>query len=249
MTYSRLSPSTLNEISELLKNSRRSLGDIYRYYSHGLSASEIAEEKGFSDPRKIEDSLEALRILFGRKELPKRGSGRQKALSEAESFLQSNTILSPELVEHFNRILLLGKRTNTRKTAPSEPVFERVLPNRRPDGADGRQAGVYLLTRQEYLIDFESGKSKKLLVKLGYSESIWERIASAQTWDPEPLVLLRVYLTENPKPIETKFHVVLDTLNQQYKIGGGSEWFATDLLLVDSIANALGLSDCSTEEN
>ncbi len=246
--HSRLTASALNELTTLLTNSRRHLGEIYRSYSHGLTAAEIAEEKGLADPRKIEDSMNALLVLFGRKPLPKRAAGRQKALSEAEHWLNSNTAISQELEEHFNKILFLGKRTNTRKTYAPEPVIERIIPKRRPNGADGREAGVYILTRREYLADFEAGRSKKLLVKLGYSDSVWERISSAQTWDPEPLAILRVYLVENPKPVEVKFHVVLDTLNQQYKLGGGSEWFATELPLIDAIAKALELKDCSEDE-
>jgi len=246
--HSRLTASALNELTALLRDSRRHLGEIYRSYSHGLSPSEIAEEKGLSDPRKIEDSMNALLVLFGRKPLPKRAAGRQKALSEAEYWLNSNTVISQELEEHFNKLLFLGKRTNTRKHYEPEPVLERIIPKRRPDGSDGRQAGVYILTRREYLADFEAGRSKKLLIKLGYSDSVWERIGSAQTWDPEPLAILRVYLVENPKPVEVKFHVILDTLDQQYKLGGGTEWFATDLSLIDSIAKALELKDCSQDE-
>lgn len=246
--HSRLTSAALNELTELLRHSRRQLGEIYREYSHGLSAEEIAEEKGYSDPRKIEDSMAALMILFGRKPLPKRGLGRQKALNESEHWLNSNTAISSELEDHFNSLLFKGKRTNKRKGYEPEPVLNRVIPKRRPNGSDGRQAGIYVLTRREYLSDFESGRAKRLLLKIGYSDSVWERIASAQTWDPEPLALLRVYLTEEPKILETKFHVVLDTLDQQYKLGGGIEWFATDLKLIDAIADALQLRDCSQDE-
>lgn len=246
--YSRLTASALNELTNLLRHSRRNLGDIYRSYSVGMKPHEISEEKGYSDPRRVDDSMAALMILFGRKQLPKRGSGRAKALSEAEYWLNSNSALSQELEDHLNAILFQGKRTNTRKVAAPEPVLERTIPKRRRNGADGRQAGIYVLTRQEYLADFNAGRAKRLVMKIGYSDSVWERISSAQTWDPEPLALLRVFLTDEPKILETKFHIVLDTLDQQYKLGGGIEWFATDLKLIDAIAEALSLRDCSKDE-
>lgn len=246
--YSRLTASALNELTDLLRHSRRALGEIYRSYSVGMKPREIAEEKGLADPRSVEDSMAALMILFGRKTLPKRGNGRAKALSEAQHWLTSNNVLSRELEDHLSSLLFQGKRTNTRKVAPPEPVLERSIPKRRKNGSDGRQAGIYVLTRQEYLADFNSGRAKRLVMKIGYSDSVWERISSAQTWDPEPLALLRVFLTEEPKYLETKFHVVLDTLDQQYKLGGGIEWFATDLKLIDAIASALGLRDCSKDE-
>lgn len=246
--YSRLTAAALNELTGLLRHSRRNLGEIYRAYSVGMKPNEIAEEKGYSDPRRVEDSMSALLILFGRKSLPKRGNGRAKALAEADYWLNSNTALSTELEEHFNSLLFQGKRSNTRKVPTPEPVLDRVIPKRRPNGADGRQAGIYVLTRQEYLAEYNAGRSKRLVMKIGYSESVWERIQSAQTWDPEPLALLRVFLTDEPKFLETKFHVVLDTLDQQHKLGGGIEWFATSLNLIDAIAEALELRDCSKDE-
>ena len=245
--YSKLTPQALNEITELLRHSRRALGDIFRLYSHGLSPREIAEEKGDQNPKRVEESLAALLVLFGRKELAPRGQGRQKVLNEAEHWLNSNLTISKEVEDHLNRLLYIGKRTNQRKTYVPEPVLRRELAKRRAAGFNGAQAGIYILTRADYLNDFELGKSKKLLMKIGYSASVWERITGAQTWDPEPLEILRVFLTEEPRLLETKFHVVLDTLEQNYKQGGGTEWFATDLKLIDAIGDSLGLRDCSSD--
>lgn len=245
-----LTPGALSELSDLLRTSRRRLAEVYRDHSHGLTAEEIAESKGHDDPRRILECLSALRIIFGRQALPKRGDGRQMAISEADHWLNADVILSPELQDHLNKILVLGKRTNQRNKrvyTPPEPVLESIKPRkRRPNGADGRQAGIYVLTRHEFWKDFENGGP--LLIKIGYSETVWERIQSAQTWDPEPVKLLRVYLVDNPKIIETKFHVVLDTLGQRHNAGGGIEWFSTNLELIDSIASTLNLRDCSGDQ-
>jgi len=244
-----LTPAALAELGELLKLSRRKLAEIYREYSHGMTAEEIAESRGYPDPRRVLDYLSALRILFGRQPLPKRGEGRQIVIAEADHWLNADVLLSDELVQHFNKILFEAKRTNQRAATgyvPPEPVSERVKPRRkRPNGADGRQAGIYVLTRKEF---FEKASDDgRFLLKIGYSDTVWERIASAQTWDPEPLLLLRVYLVENPKEVETKFHIVLDTLNQRVEAGGGVEWFDTKMTLIDSIAESLDLRDCSRD--
>lgn len=245
-----LTPAALAELSDLFRMSRRKLAEIYREYSHGLTPEEIAEMKGYADPRKVNECLSALRVLFGRQALSKRGDGRQLVLSEAEHWLKADVILSDELQSHFNKLLHTGKRTNQRisdKYSPPEPVLEKIKPRkRRPNGSDGRQAGIYILTRKEFLDSHENGGP--LLIKIGYSDTVWERIGNAQTWDPEPIALLRVYLVENPKEIEMKFHVVLDTLGQRHDAGGGVEWFATNLQLIDSIAATLNLRDCSVDE-
>lgn len=246
---STLTASAMDELADLLKLSRRNIAEIYREYRLGSQASEIAEARGHDDPRKIEDTLAALRILFGRQPLPKKGDGRQLAINESAHWLNSDVALSEELHEHLNKILIVAKRTNlrTKEYEPPSPVSHREGPRkRRPNGADGRQAGVYVITRKAYLQ--ERIGQPKMLIKIGYSDSVWERIDSAQTWDPEPLEILRVFLVENPKPVEMKFHIILDALNQQYQAGGGIEWFDTSMELIDSIAATLGLRDCSKDE-
>lgn len=247
---STLTASAMDELADLLKLSRRSVAEIYREYRLGSTSSEMAEARGHDDPRKVEETLAALRILFGRQPLPKKGDGRQLAINEAAHWLNADVELSEELQEHLNKILVLAKRTNlrTKEYEPPEPVINREGPRkRRPNGADGRQAGVYVITRKAYF-DERVGQPKMLL-KIGYSDSVWERIASAQTWDPEPLEILRVFLVENPKPVELKFHVILDALEQQYQAGGGVEWFDTSLDLIDAIADSLSLRDCSKDES
>lgn len=244
-----LTPGALAEISDLLRTSRRKIAEIYREHSHGLSAEEIANGRGDKDPRKVLDALSALRVIFGRDSLPKRGEGRQLAIAEAQYWVNADVLLSDELRSHFNKILYVAKRTNTRNVdsyTPPEPVLEN-LPIRKKRGkfADGRQPGVYILTRKSYAENpLEDGS---LLVKIGYSETVWERVENAQTWDPEPIALLRVYLTERPKEIEAKFHIVLDTLNLRHDGGGGSEWFTAKLELLDAIAATLSLRDCAAD--
>jgi len=245
---STLTASAMNELADFFKLDRRQIAEVYREYRLGSKAEEIAEARGHDDPRKVEDFLGALRILFGRQVLPKKGGGRQIAVNEAFHWLNSDAELSEELQDHLNHILILAKRTNmrTRDYQAPDPVKHREGPRkRRPNGADGRQAGVYVITRQAY-VDEREGQ-ENVLLKIGYSDSVWERIDSARTWFPEPLVILRVFLVDDPKPMEMKFHVVLDALQQQYQAGGGIEWFDTSLELIDAIAASQGLRDCSKD--
>lgn len=245
---STLTALAMDELADLLKLSRRKLADIYREYRLGSNASEIAHARGLDDPRAIEETLSALRILFGRQSLPKRAGGRQQALNEAEYWLNSEIELSDELYEHFYRLLVLGKRTNQRQLsyeAPTPPKERAITRKRRKDGADGRQAGIYVITRKDYLDNPD--EQGRILLKIGYSHSVWERIDSAQTWFPEPLEILRVYLHEDPQPIEKRFHIALDAFDLGVKEGGGIEWFNASLELIDSLANAVNLRDCSKD--
>lgn len=245
---STLTASAMDELADLLKLSRRNIAEVYREYRLGSTSSEIAEARGNPDPRKAEEMLSALRILFGRQSLPKRGEGRQLAINESSHWLNSDVMLSDELQDHLNKILVLAKRTNLRVTnydAP-EPILNREGPRkRRPDGADGRQAGVYVITSQAY-ID-EGNIDGSLMFKVGYSDSVWERIDSSRAWFYDEVVILRVFPVENPKPVELKFHIVLDALGLNVSENGGTEWFKASLELVDSIAAALNLRDCSKD--
>lgn len=245
---STLTASAMDELADLLKLSRRSIAEIYREYRLGSTASEIAESRGHPDPRRVEENLSALRILFGRQSLPKKGEGRQLAINESSHWLDSDVALSEELQDHLNKILILAKRTNirTKDYSVPEPALRREGPGkRRPNGADGRQAGVYVITRQAF---FDEGKDRpSMLLKVGYSDSVWERIDSAQTWFPDSVVILRVFPADEPKPIEMKFQIVLDALGLNVRENGGTEWFDTSLELIDSIASALNLKDCSKD--
>lgn len=245
---STLTASAMDELADLFKLSRRTVAEVYREYRLGSNASEIAEARGYSDPRRIDDVLSSLRILFGRQSLPKRGEGRQLAINEASHWLNADVALSEELQEHLNRILLLAKRTNarTKEYEPPAPVLQRAEPKkRRPNGADGHQSGVYVITRKAYAD--EAGETDPILFKIGYSNSVWERIDSAQTWFHDEVVILRVYLVEDPKPMELKFQVILDLLELNVQENGGTEWFKADLQLIDSIASTLKLRDCSKD--
>lgn len=238
----------MNELADLMKLDRRQIASVYREYSLGSRAEEIAESQGHDDPRRVEEMISGLRILFGRQALPKKSGGRQTAVNEASHWLNAEVELSDELQDHLNRILVLAKRTNLRAKGYESPppVLERSGPRkRRPNGADGRMAGVYVITRQEYFDQAQD--SSKMMMKIGYSDTVWERIDSARTWFPDPLVTLRVFLADDPKPIEARFHIVLDALGLNIKANGGVEWFEASLDLIDAIADSLGLRDCSKD--
>lgn len=244
--HSVLTDDAIKEIATLLKSSRRRLSDFYRKYDSGLSLEEIAKLEGDFDLKRVKSSLSTLRIIFGRDPLPKRGSGRQQAVYEADFWLKSDTILSDEVTAYFETILVQAERTNTRRKDiydPPLPPTRFTLKDRPKDGDD--YSAVYVLTRKSFLRDAEG--NKKVKVKIGWSHKVWDRIASAQTWDPEPLNILRVFPCINPNIVESKMHIVLDTLNLGISQGGGIEWFEASLDLIDEIADALDLSNSLVE--
>lgn len=238
---STLTRPALKELEELLKNSRRFLSEVYREYRVGSTLEEIAEARG-KRPREIEELFSALRILFGRKALPRAGDGRQQAIYEADYFLRSDEELSPELEDHFRKILHKAEGTNLRRsggytppTPPEKRVTREELRRR-----EHRESAVYVLTRKSYL-HLSKITAGPLLLKIGWSDSVRERLSSAQTWDPDPIEVLRVFPCEHPHRVETKLHIVLDTLGLRYDGGGGREWFTVDLDLIDQVAASLGL--------
>lgn len=236
-----LTTPALKELEDLLKNSRRFLSEVYREYRVGSTVEEIAEARK-KTPKEIRDIFSALRILFGRKALPPQGDGRQQAIYEAEYFLNSDLELSTELVDHFEKLLVKAERTNRRTGEfykPPKIPRKRVTREQRRRRQE-RESAVYVVTRKAYLRLAEATGEAPLL-KLGWSDSVWDRLAGLQTWDPEPIEVLRVYPCENPNTVEAKLHIVLDTLGLHYEGGGGREWFTAELELIDAAARALGL--------
>lgn len=210
----------------------------------------MAEQRGHEDLKRVKASLSALRVLFGREPLPRRGSGRQQAINEASSILNSDTYLSPELQEHLERILLKAEKTNARRADGYEPPLppKRSVYQQARDAVskNGDESGIYVLTRQSFK-DLHEATGKPLLVKVGWSNNVWDRISGAQTFDPDGLIVLRIFPCRNPQTLEAKLHICLDTLGLSYDGGGGKEWFNVDLALIDSLAGALGLENDETE--
>lgn len=233
---STLTPPAIAELRELLWSSRRQLSEIYRLWNAGYSIEEIALENGDPDLGRVRNSISSLKVLFGRAPLPKSGHGRQGAINEADSWLKSNFELSHELEEHFRQILKQAGRTNLRENY--------LVPAPAPNRQTITDGGVYVISRATFLQEHQK-TGKGLVVKIGWSTNVWDRLAGAQTWDPEPIEVLRIYPCQSPNVIEAKFHICLDTLKLGFGIaGGGREWFRVkDMDIIDSIAENLELSN------
>lgn len=211
----------------------------------GASVQTMAEQRGHPDLKRVKDSLSALRVLFGREPLPKRGGGRQQAINEAAQWLNSDSYLSPELQQHFEQILVKAEKTNTRRDGyevPRAPQSRSVYQQARDATSVSDETGIYVLTKKSFQ-ELHEATGKPLMVKIGWSNNVWDRISNAQTWDPDPLVVLRIYPCANPNTLEAKIHICLDTLGLGYEGGGGREWFTADPSLIDSLAGALGLEN------
>lgn len=247
-----LTPSALKELESLLSTSRRSTAEIYREWKAGLDPQAMAEARGHEDLKKVKESLSALRVLFGREPLPKRGQGRQQALNEASHWLHSDSYLSAELQEHFESLLHKGEKTNTRRKDLYDPLVPPTSRSVYRQGAEataaGDEPGIYVITRKSFLEESEA-RNQAPLVKIGWSHKVWDRISGAQTWDPDPIVVLRIYPTPTPNVLEARIHICLDTLGLGYEGGGGREWFKASLPLLDELAKSLGLEpqDLSTD--
>jgi hypothetical protein len=230
-----LTPSAIGELEELLWNSRREVSEIYREWKSGLTIQAMAEARNHSDLKKVKNLVHSLKILFGREMLPVRGRGRQQAIYEAAFFLNSDFYLSPELTEHLEKILLKAEKTNVRRNSNYEPpeIPKRsIYTQARSSAVEGDFSAVYVI-----------GSEESELVKIGWSNNVWDRITNAQTWSPEPIKALRIFPCKNPNLYEAKLHIILDTLKLRVDHGGGKEWFVAPLTLIDEIAKALGLEN------
>ena len=240
-----LTPAALRELEELLGSSRRAIAEIYREWKAGMDPQEMALQRGHEDLKRVKAQLAALRILFGREPLPKQGGGRQQAITEASHWLHSDSYLSPELQEHLEHLLRKAEKTNTRRSdlyavpdIPKRSVYQQA----RDATAGGDTTGIYVLTKKSFR-ELSEVTGRPLLVKIGWSNQVWDRISGAQTFEPDPLEVLRIYPCSNPNVLEAKLHICLDTLGLNYEGGGGREWFTADLPLIDSLAAALGLKN------
>lgn len=243
---SLLTPDALKELSRALKSSRRAIAEIYRYSTLGLSANEVSLLVGDTDPRRVNDHLSSLKILFGNEILPKRGQGRQKAITEAERLLSGNLVFSDELASHLETILLRAEKTNTRRAdgyqPPSVPRRSVYQQAREAVAGAGDGSGIYVVSKAGLIEDGQKS-GQPPLVKIGWSNNVWDRLSGLQTWEPEPIEVLRLFPCSNPNTIEAKIHICLDTLGLAYDGGGGKEWFSAPLPLIDAIASSLGLED------
>lgn len=245
-----LTPAAIKELEQLLWNSRRSLSEVYREWRTGASIEEMAIARNHADLKQIKDTMSALRVLFGREQLPNRGKGRQQAIYEAQFWLNSDLYLSAELIEHFEKILVRAEKTNTRRHDRYEPP---IVPKRsvytqarEVQKLEGDVSGIYVISKKSF-VELHEALGRPLLVKIGWSTNVWDRITNAQTWDPDPIEVMRVYPCENPNFIEGKIHIVLDTLGCREDSGGGKEWFNVSMELIDSIAKTLNLEDVANE--
>lgn len=240
-----LTPLTLKELEEILWNSRRSLSSVYREWRVGATVQEMALQRAHEDLKKIKDSISALRVLFGRESLPRQGKGRQQAINEASYILNSDHYLSVELQDHLEKILFKAEKTNIRRNENYEsplPPKRSVYTEARLQSAEGDESGVYIVSKTEF-IEASKLSGATPLIKIGWSNSIWDRLSGLQTWEPDPIEILRIFPCANANTVEAKLHICLDTLGLGYDNGGGKEWFHVELPLIDNIAAALGLEN------
>lgn len=109
--------------------------------------------------------------------------------------------------------------------------------------------GVYVYS-MPVLLDHPMNDEGFVYLKVGHSKRIWDRIVSQlhATTNPEELVLLRIYRSDEMTPLELEgnFHQRLDAAGLQ-RGTGGLEWFITSLEFLDAIGDELGTQRVSTE--
>lgn len=247
----------LDEIRELISTNEGRLGEVYRLTERGLTPEQIATELnvatvGFVYAYRYYTQA----ALIGK---PTTGSAlRRQTVSALNSLLRRGRgVLSPEAlaVLQANKAAVEAAGADVDPTAEAKADIEDKYAAVNTLNALNRVAGIYAFSYGWYLespVDAERGNT---LIKVGLAADVAERIRSyasgVRTHMPEPLVLIRVYPTDDRNLAETEktFHELLDTAGHANprrsgtsKREVGKEWFLTNEDFLDSIAKALKLS-------
>lgn len=162
--------------------------------------------------------------------------------------LLAENAFSPETVEHLERALVLLSENIASESSAVADETEAEETSRRYEQAD--LTGVYVYSLPTFLRVEQMTDPARYWFKVGMTEtSSFRRVReqARQTGLPEDPVIYRVYQhpVKSPRELETDFHNVLIAAGHDRSEGraAGTEWFQTNLDLLDALADALG---CTT---
>ncbi len=230
------------EVSALLATDETWLGDIYRSYSEGKTAIQIAEEFSVT-PSPVYSYFRTIEALLDGTSTapPTVASGWAGRI---RGWLK-NKPLSPELREALTRQEQLLSEASSDPAATKAESEEAVTKSKAAEAEN--VPGVYVYTLPHYVRYPFDPKTGRTLLKVGHSSTSAHFRASAQarsTELPEDPWLLRIYPAESSAEAEKKFHAFLKAADHNGVKGNrtGAEWFLTSLKFLDHIAKSLDLT-------
>lgn len=237
-------PSVREELTELLQDDERLLGEVFRHLKAGKSAKEIAEEMDYPTPTYVYlYRRQIVALLDG--ELPTAPSLASQVARKLSAIVKWKT-LSTEARAHLQ---LLLEHLEQQATDEQSIEAEDSQAHRQTATAELRQeAGIYVYALPHYLRHPVEPATGRTLMKVGHSGSdIIARFRSQArtTALPEAPVLLRIYHADERESIalEREFHSLLDAADhvRSSSKSAGREWFVTSVKFLDQIAKSLKL--------
>ena len=242
----RIPPSAevREELTQLLQDDERLLGEVYRHLREGKTAKEIAEQMDYPTPTYVYlYRRQIVALLDG--ELPAAPSLASQVARKLSAIVKWKD-LSPSAREHLEQLLSrLERQANDEQSIEAEDSEARHQTAR----AESRQeVGIYVYALPHYLRHPVEPASGRTLMKVGHSGAdIISRFRSQArtTALPEAPVLLRIYHADERESIalEREFHSLLDAADhvRSSTKSAGREWFVTHLKYLDQIAKSLKL--------
>lgn len=238
------SPEVREELTQLLQDDERLLGEVYRHLRDGKSAKEISEQMDYPTPTYVYlYRRQIVALLDG--ELPTAPSLASQVSRKLSAIVKWKE-LSPAARDHLQQLLSrLDQQANDEQSIEAEDSEAR----QKTATAELRQdVGIYVYALPHYLRHPVDPASGRTLMKVGHSGSdIVSRFRSQArtTALPEAPVLLRIYQADERESLvlEREFHSLLDAADhiRSSSKSAGREWFVTHVKFLDQIAKSLKL--------
>jgi hypothetical protein len=230
------------EVEAILDADTTNLGLTWRtVFVDGMSASRLGKKLGRSHSFVSRERALVFALRDG--EIPTGTATCRAAAGRIGVWLRSAALeLSPQLRDDLAET---KKRLLDRAEELNPSLNEDDDESAAPAAVVGIRC-VYVLTLPRYMPDDEAEDNPLVLVKVGQTKNLRQRLksASAQAFVPEEPEVLRVYPCADPASAESLFHSFLHAAAQAQPPrvrGAQKEWFYTRLAFLDRIAEQVGL--------
>jgi T5orf172 domain len=239
------------ELKSILRGNDLLLGKTFSLIQEGVSSpTEIAKRGGGANPGAASNNKKVvMTILEGL--IPESPSVAKQSASAISSLLKQNPEISTatkEYLEKLKNALILKSSDPAALAKDNEELIEGS--EKLSKEFENIDRAIYVYSFPTYLMAGLPSDPEITWLKIGStSKGVWKRIVeqTRQTSMPEDPVLLRIYFKSDMdvNAVESKFHEVLTNVRHERASAkftkSGTEWFATTLVALDTIAQLLNL--------
>jgi hypothetical protein len=240
-----------DELKNLLRANDLLLGKTFALMEEGVtSPTEISKRGGGANAGAASNNKKVVTtILEGL--IPESPSIAKQSASAISSLLKQNSDISvttKEYLEKLKTALILKSSDPVALAKDNEELIENS--EKLSKEFENIDRAIYVYSFPTYLMAGLPSDPEITWLKVGStSKGVWKRIVeqTRQTSMPEDPILLRIYFKTDMdvNAIESKFHEVLTNVRHERASAkftkSGTEWFATTLVALDTIAQLLNL--------